>query len=134
MGLNVFGSAPAGLTAFKEGGDDFHLVDHVGKHAIFQVMGPEEVNTAKYGLKTAVKAEVAVLDGSDVIEFADVLIFNAAPVSQLKGLAGQTTVALIEQYETKQGNMAPRLAEPTPAAIAAAEAHLKKKGGAEPPF
>lgn len=126
MGLSVFGSAPAGLTPFDpgRGGDnDFRLAEHVGSAVIVKVQGPEEVKTS-YGLKTAVKCDVVVLDkgldGKGTV-YSDCLIFNAAPVDQIKGLAGQMIVATVGTYETKQGSQAPRFEAPTPEVIAAAE-------------
>lgn len=123
-GLNVFGSQPAGLTAFDEsmgGGDDFRLAENVGKALIVSVHGPKEVSTS-YGPKTAISCDVVVLaeDGTGT-PYTNVLIFNAAPVDQMKGLAGQKVVAIVGTYETKQGGKAPRFEAPTPAIIAAAE-------------
>lgn len=124
MALNVFGSAPAGLQAFEDkgfGGDDFRLVEHIGKAGIFKVQGPQDVNT-RNGLKTAIKADVTIFDGEGGSqEFSDVLIFNMAPVDQLKPYAGQEIVALIGEYESKSGGKAPKLEAPTQAVIAAAE-------------
>lgn len=122
--VNVFGSKPAALTPFVDSGtdgDELHLIEHAGKAAIFKVQGPEEVTT-KFGLRTAVKADVIVFgpDGEPT-RFSDVLIFNQVPVGQLKPLAGQTTVAMIETYEKKTGGDAPKLAEPTPEVVALAE-------------
>ena len=135
--VNVFGSTPAGLTPFKDtglSGDDFRMLDHVGKAGIFKVQGPEEIKT-KFGLKTAIKADVVVVDwiaGTPAQEFSDALIFSSVPVSQLKALAGQTTVAVIDTFETKTGGTAPKLAEPPAAAVTAAEKFLA--ANAEPPF
>lgn len=128
--VNVFGSAPAGLQSFKDtglDGDDFRLLDHVGKAAVFKVQGPEEITT-KFGLKTAIKADVVVVDADGKTEsFSNVLIFSSVPVSQLKAYAGQEVVAVVDTYETKQGNTAPKLVEPSPEAVAAVEATRKKK-------
>lgn len=124
--VNVFGTKPAGLKTFVDtgfDGDDFRLAEHIGKAGIFTVHGPEEVNT-RNGLKTAVKADVVILDGTGGKKFSGVLIFNQVPVSQLSASAGQTLVALIDSYEAKSGGRAPKLAEPTPAAVQAAEAYL----------
>lgn len=135
--VNVFGSAPAGLTPFKDtglDGDDFRMLDHVGKAGIFKVQGPQEVTT-KYGLKTAIKTDVVIIDwvgGAPAKEFSDVLIFSQVPVTQLKALAGQTTVAVIAAFETRTGGTAPKLAEPSQAAVTAAEKHLA--GNDKPPF
>lgn len=123
--VNVFGSGPKGLQPFTDkgfDGDDFRLVEHVGKAAIFKVHGPKEITTNRYGVKTAIQADVVVLDADgEGKEFSNVLIFNAAPVDQLKGLTGQEVVAQIEEYESNAGGKAPRLAEPSQASIAAAE-------------
>ena len=122
--LNVFGSQPAGLIPFdgsQSGGDDFRIAENVGKTLIVKVHGPKEVNTS-YGEKTAISADVVVLgeDGNGEA-FSNVLIFNAAPVDQLKGHAGQSIVATVGTYETKQGGDAPRLEAPSPEAVALAE-------------
>jgi hypothetical protein len=127
--LNVFGSAPAGLTPFGESekgeGDRIRLLDFVGESAIFEIVGPKEITTTNYGVKTAIECSVVVLKG-DGLRFEDCLIFGAAPVDQMKGLAGQTIVAEIEAYDTKQGGKAPRLKAPSEAAIAAAKAYSEK--------
>ena len=140
--LNVFGSKPAGsegLVAFADkgfDGDDFRLIEHVGKAAIIRVHGPEQVNT-KNGLKTAVKADVTVIgnDGNGQ-KYENVLIFNQVPVQQLSEYAGQTTVARIDTYETKQGNTAPKLDDATEADVKAATAILSGGGrqAEDPPF
>lgn len=128
MGLSVFGSQPAGLVPFNEsmgGGDDFRMAEHAGAAVIVSVQGPKDVSTS-YGPKTAIACDVVELapDGSGQ-KYSDVLIFNAAPVDQLKGLAGQQIVAVIGTYETKQGGKAPRFEAPTPEVIAAAEKYMK---------
>ncbi len=124
-GLNVFGSNPAGLTAFTGGGgngDDFRAAEHVGKGAIMSVSGVKDVQTKAYGEKPALEcSKVVVLDGDKTEVFEDVLIFNAAFVKDLKGFAGQTVVVLIGSYETKQGGDAPSPEVPTAEILAAAE-------------
>jgi len=136
--LNVFGSQPAGaggLTAFVDkgfDGDDFAIVEHIGKAAIFRVHGPEEVNT-KYGLKTAIKADVVVLGGADgAKEYKGVLVFSMIVVDQLQALAGQTTVARISSKVTKTGNTAAKLEEAQPGDVEAATAYLSQAD--TPPF
>lgn len=126
MALSVFGSAPATLTPFEEGsggGDRIRLLDFVGESAIFEIVGPKEVKTS-YGVKTAIECSVTVLKGDGLV-FRDALIFGAAPVDQMKGLAGQTIVAEIEAYDTSQGGKAPRLKAPSPAAVEAAAKFAK---------
>lgn len=133
MGLNVFGDKPAGLTAFTDpgpgGGDDFRIAEHIGSAVIVTVHGPKEVATS-YGPKTAISADVVVLedDKGAGTRYADVLIFNAAPVDQMKSQAGQTLAAVIGSYETKQGGKAPRLEAPSPEVVKAAEAYLAANG------
>ena len=127
--VNIFGDQPASLSAFKDreiGGDDFRLAEHVGKGLVLTVHGPKEVQTANYGVKTAISVDAVVLekDGSHK-EFKDALIFNAAPVDQLKGYAGQTIVAQVETYTAKSGTQAPRLAAPSDDVQKAAEAVSK---------
>lgn len=126
---SIFGDKPAGMTPFAESGstgDDFRISEHVGKTAIFTIHGPVEKQTNLYGVKTAISLDVVVLnaDGSGT-PFKDSLVFNAAPVDQMKGLTGQTIIATIESYKSKQGTMAPRLAVPDAAAQALAEAYAK---------
>lgn len=129
MSVNVFGSAPAGsngLEAFADkgfDGDDFRLVEHVGKSAIFTVHGPKNVNT-RNGAKDAVQVDVVVLDGDKGQKFDNVLIFNQVPVDQLRGLSGRTTVAAITTYETKSGGQAPKLDAPSESDLAAAKKYL----------
>lgn len=122
--LNIFGDKPATLSAFQErpvGGDDFRLAEHVGKGVIVEVLGPKEVQTNLYGVKTAMNVNVVVLeaDGSGK-KYEDVLIFNAAPLDQLKGLAGQTIIAQVTTYKSKQGTQAPKFEAPSEAVVAAA--------------
>lgn len=117
MSLNVFGDQPASLAAFKDremsNGDDFRIAEHVGKVVILKVHGPKDVQTANYGVKTAISLDAVVLDDEGKgTEFTDALVFNAAPVDQLKGYAGQTIVAVVDSYTAKSGTKAPRLAAP----------------------
>lgn len=122
MATSVFGSAPKGLVKFEEASsedrDDFRLSEHVGKVAQFIVAGPEQVSTGKYGEKTAIRCEVKLNDGGAIKTYTNVLIFNAAPVSQLKGLTGQAPIAAIVQYESKTGTVAPKLDTPTDEQVA----------------
>ena len=128
MALNVFGSAPASLTAFNEtmsGGDDFRLAENIGAHLIITVTGPKEVSTS-FGVKTAIEASKVVALGAtpaDAKVYTDVLIFNAAPVDQLKGSAGQSVIVTVDTYETKQGGKAPRFTAPTAEVVTSAEAY-----------
>ncbi len=132
MGLSVFGSQPAGLTAFQGGGgngDDFRAAENVGKGAIMYVSGVKDVQTKNYGEKPALEcSKIVVLDGDKGEEFTDVLIFNAAFVKDLKGYAGQMVVVLIDSYETKQGGNAPCPEAPTAEILAAAEKYLTSQG------
>jgi hypothetical protein len=133
MALSVFGDKPAGLTSFVDSGvtgDDFRMAEHVGKAVIVSVRGPVEKATANYGVKTAISCDVVVLDDDkgNGTKYEDVLIFNAAPVSQMKDKAGQTIAAVIVSYDTKQGGQAPKFDEPTADVVKAAEAYLAKKG------
>lgn len=125
MSVSVFGSQPKGLVAFADnggGGDDFRLLEHVGKVAVFEVQGPESVTT-QYGDKTAIRANVTVVGGGT---YTDVLIFNSAPVDQLKGSTGQKVVAAIEEYKGMggKGAAAPRLVAPSAEQLKAAESAL----------
>lgn len=129
MGLSVFGENPAGLKAFKDdgpSGDEYRLAENVGKSLIITVIGPKEITTKRYGVKTAVMCDLVELqDDGTGKPFKNIAIFNAAPVDQLKPLAGQTIVATIGTYEKKSGGQAPRFEEPTPEVVAAAEKCMK---------
>lgn len=121
---SIFGDKPAGLTPFTESGstgDDFRIAEHVGKTLILTIHGPVEKSTNLYGVKTAISLDAVVLnaDGTGT-PYKDSLVFNAAPVDQMKGLAGQTIIATVEAYKSKTGTMAPRLAAPDEAAQALA--------------
>lgn len=122
-GISVFGSEPAGITAFSEsgpsGGDDFRLAENIGADLLVSVTGPKEVTTS-FGVKTAIQCE-RIVRLSDSAVFRDVLIFNAAPVDQLRDKAGQMLVVSVSSYETKQGGKAPRFIPPSAEAVAAAE-------------
>ena len=113
--MNIFGDQPKTLTAFEDkgsSGDSFRLAEHVGKGAIVTVIGTKEVNTANYGKKTALNVDVVVLD-DEPAEFKDALIFNAAPLDQMKGYAGQTVVVDIVTYQSKSGTKAPKFEAPS---------------------
>lgn len=123
--MNIFGDKPATLAAFQDrssGGDDFRLAEHVGKGVIVEVLGPKEVQTNLYGPKTAINVNVVVLEADGTgKKYEDALIFNAAPVDQLKGLAGQTIVAQVATYKSRQGTQAPKFEAPSDAVQAAAQ-------------
>lgn len=123
--MNIFGDTPASLATFQEsqrGGDDFRMAEHVGKGVILTVLGPKEVQTNLYGPKTAINVNVVVLEADGTgKKYDDALIFNAAPVDQLKGLAGQTLVAQVTTYETKQKSRAPKFEAPSAAVQEAAK-------------
>lgn len=114
--MNIFGDNPKTLTSFEDkggdGGPDFRIAEHVGKGLIISVIGTKEVQTANYGKKTAVNVDVVVLDDTP-LEFKDALIFNAAPVDQLRGYAGQTIVADVVTYTAKSGTKAPKFDAPS---------------------
>lgn len=123
--MNIFGNEPKTLTAFEDkGGDgaDFRLAEHVGKGLIITVLGTKQVKTQNYGEKTAVNVDVVVLD-AEPVEFKDALIFNAAPVDQLKGYAGQTIVADVVTYTAKSGTQAPKFDAPSEETQKRAEAY-----------
>lgn len=129
--MNIFGDQPATLQSFKDreiGGDDFRLAEHVGKGVIITVLGPKEVQTANYGLKTAIAVNAVVLNADGTGKaYDDALIFNAAPVDQLKGSAGQTLVAQITTYTAKSGTQAPKFEAPSEAVQAAAQKYSASK-------
>jgi len=123
MALNVFGDSPASIVNFSEtlsGGDDFRLAENIGESLIITVSGPKEVTTS-YGVKTAIECP-EIIRVSDGAKFTSVLIFNAAPVDQLRSSAGQKVLVTVDAYETKQGGKAPRFAAPSEAVQKAAAA------------
>lgn len=134
MALNVFGSAPASLVPFDEAapsGDSFKPIEHIGASVIFSVEGPDTIATKYDPAKSVVRcAKVVVLDRSlngEGKALSNIVVFATAIVDQLKNLTGQTTVATIGSYETKQGGEAPRLEAASREAIAAAEKYLAGK-------
>src|SRR5690606_34227166 len=73
-GLSVFSSNPAGLQPFSDNfgeGDDFKMVDHVGKTVVVTVKGPEEVETKLYGRKTAIKADIITVEADGPKKYSD---------------------------------------------------------------
>lgn len=136
MTLNVFGSAP--LQAFQESGPgdgpDFAIAEHLGRTLIIQVSGPIEKQTNDYGVKTAIECPSIVSLGADAegTVYEDVLIFQSAPVSQLRKLGGQTIVATVVTYQPKRkgAKTAYKLDAPSAEQAAAAEAYVKANAAA----
>lgn len=119
--VNIFGNgeAKAELVAFSESapsGDKFALRDFVGEVLTIKVDGPKRVSTS-FGEKTAIQCHVKHKGTT----YADVLIFNSAPVSQLEPYAGSSVVVKVEQYKSNAGTMAPRFVAPSDEELKAAE-------------
>lgn len=84
----------------------FKMSDHIGRLVAINPSSVETVDT-KYGLKDAIKADITICDGlSEGLDFADVLIFNAAIVDKLTDDCGkgEITVARVAERVAKNGN------------------------------
>ncbi|MFX4271142.1 hypothetical protein ACQBAR_11080 [Propionibacteriaceae bacterium Y1685] len=102
-------------------GSDFRPLDHVGKTAVFAVLSRTQEQT-KFGAKSAVRADVTVIEDDGTAKvYTDILIFSSVIVRQIGGLVGQSVVTALDSFESKSGNIAPKLGEPTLAQVAAAE-------------
>lgn len=132
-GVSVFGAAPAaGLVPFAEPeqGDDFVLKEHEGATLILDVVGVIQKETKLYGVKPAVELTrvVSLKAGREPQVFSNVLLFQSAPVSQLRASAGQTVVAEVVSYATKQGGTAYKLGPTDPAGLSAAQKFIDAEG------
>lgn len=130
--VNVFGAAPKAVAFAEEAGDDFTLADYEGATVVLDVVGVEQVDTKKYGAKPAVRfSRVVVLGEGEPVVFDDVLLFQSAPVNQMKRLAGQRgIVASVVSYSNDHGGPFYKFGTPEPAGLAAAEKFLAADGPA----
>lgn len=123
--FDVFGAAPKAVAFAEEAGDDFTLADYEGATVVLDVVGVEQIDT-KYGVKSAVRfSRVVVLGEGEPVVFDDVLLFQSAPVNQMKRLAGQRgIVASVVSYSNDHGGPFYKFGTPEPAGLAAAEKFL----------
>lgn len=96
--------------------DGIDWTSHNGRLLLFTVGDTDTVNTS-FGEKEAVRADVAVLDGTEAgTTYTDTLVFPKLLVSQLKSRAGQKVLGRLGQGQAKPGQKPPWiLAEATPA-------------------
>lgn len=86
------------------GGDNVEWADHLGKLLLIWPLSQEEVKTADYGDKDAIRADMVVLDGPDGSEeLPDILVFPLVLQGQLrKGLrTGNPVLGRLGQGEAK---------------------------------
>ena len=122
-------------------GDGIKWVDHLGSLLLIDVLGVEADIKTVHGLSTAVRANVAVVDGNKEGEtYDDTLIFPKILASQTKNNVGSKVLGRLSQGNAKAGQSAPWiLAEATPDDIAKAEAWVAANAkpavtSAEAPF
>jgi len=86
------------------GGDNVEWADHLGKLLLIWPLAQEEVKTADYGEKEAIRADMAVLDGEDgPEELPDILVFPLVLQGQLrKGIrTGKPVLGRLGQGDAK---------------------------------
>lgn len=96
------------------GGDQFDPKTLLGCLLLITVHEETQPIETKFGPNTAIRADVAVLDGpsnGDVI--ADTLIFPRALKGQLRGSVGGKVLGRLGQGENKKGNPPWQLAAPS---------------------
>ena len=108
-------SDPFATPAAPTGGID--LKEHKDALLLFTVHGVEEAIQTSYGESSAVRCDVAVLDGDHAgDEHADTLIFPKVLQSQLRKAVGQKVLGRLGQGTAKPGQSAPWiLTDPTDA-------------------
>lgn len=98
------------------GGDQFAPGELNGSLLLITVHEETQEIETKFGAATAIRADIAVLDGArkgDVI--ADTLIFPKMLKGQLRGSVGGKVLGRLGQGENKKGNPPWQLAAPTDA-------------------
>lgn len=98
------------------GGDQFDLKALNGSLLLFTVKEETQEIDTKFGPQTAIRADVAVLDGpnkGDVV--ADTLVFPRVLKGQLRGSVGGKVLGRLGQGENKKGNPPWQLSAPTDA-------------------
>ena len=106
-------SDPFATPAAPSGGID--LKDHLGALLLFTVHSVEEGIQTVHGASSAIRCDVAVLDGANKgDEHADTLIFPKVLQSQLRKAVGQKVLGRLGQGQAKPGQSAPWiLTDPT---------------------
>lgn len=109
-------------------GDGIKWADHLGALLLVDVLGIEAGMQTVHGPTDAVRANVAVIDGTGAgATYDDTLIFPKILASQTKNNVGQKVLGRLSQGAAKPGQSAPWiLAEATADDIAKAEAWVKQ--------
>lgn len=96
------------------GGDQLPIDDLSGALLLVSVHEETTPIETKFGPSTAIRADVAVLDGARKGEvFADTLIFPRVLKAQLRGSVGGKVLGRLGQGENKKGNPPWQLANAT---------------------
>lgn len=113
------------------GGNAIDWEDYLGKLLLIWPLGQEEVKTADYGEKDAIRADMVVLDGADgPEELPDILVFPLVLQGQLKRnlRTGKPVVGRLGQGEAKAKQKPPwKLMEASEADKAMATKYLTAK-------
>lgn len=109
-------------------GDGISYDGHKGALLLVEVLGIEDGIKTSFGEKTAVRANVDVLDGPGSGDsYPDTLIFPTLLVSQTKGQIGSKILGRLSQGNAKPGQKPPWLLEEASAAdVALAEEWVRK--------
>jgi len=98
------------------GGDKLDLKGLLGSLLLFSVHEETHELDTTFGKTTAIRADVAVLDGAQKGEvIADTLVFPRVLKGQLRGSVGNKVLGRLGQGENKKGNPPWQLAAPTDA-------------------
>lgn len=96
------------------GGDFLDYKELLGSLLLFTVKEETQEIDTKHGPQTAIRADVAVLDGPNKGDVCtDALIFPKILKSQLRGSVGGKVLGRLGQGENKKGNPPWQLAAPT---------------------
>lgn len=97
-------------------GDNLPLADLLGALLLVTVHEETDPIETKFGPNTAIRADVAALDGAHKAEvFADTLIFPRKLKGQLRGSIGSKVLGRLTQGENKKGNPPWQLEAPSDA-------------------
>lgn len=113
-----------------------------GSLLLIQPLSVEDSVQTTFGEKTAIRADISVLDGDQKgEEYKDTLVFPLVLQGQLRGRLGQKVLGRLGQGEAKAGQKPPWiLTEATEDDIKVGTAHLSGQlstpaaGGSAPPF
>ena len=113
--------------------DSLPLADLLGSLLLVTVHEETPEMQTVHGPTTAIRADVAVLDGDLVgVVYSDTLVFPKVLKSQLRGSVGGMVVGRLAQGEKKQGLNAPWILETaTDADKTVAQAHVDGAAQAE---